>query len=217
MDTVIGNTYSTEFRLIRLIGKQLVSGLVSIRAELFFNQESTKAQQALALKSIKKWILDILDGAVAFNAKNDFPTDTFEFLDNHMMFCPDEPYDFIVMTLLHSKLNAIGDGHVAIESLEINSDLGDGFGNWIEGDASDFLPSVEEWLGEHRFVDVQWWNRADGGMVEMWAQSAEELTTMPDIFIPLDDVDISNIVGDLDEWSAEIIKPNFKPTILRND
>jgi len=217
MDTIIGNTYTSEFRLIRLIGKQLVSGLVNIRADLFFNQESTKAQQALALKSIKKWLLDVLDGSIAFNAKNDFPTESFEFLDNHMMFCPDEPYDFMLMTLIYAKLNAIGDGHVAIETLEINSDIGDGFSNWVEGDVDQFLPSVDEWLGEHRFVDLQWWNRPDGGMIEMWAQPEDDVTNTPNIFIPLDNVDISTIVEDIDEWSAEIIKPNFKPTILRND
>lgn len=217
MDTIIGNTYTNDFMINRLIGKQLVSGRVTVRMSLDFNPESTKAQQALALKSIKKWMSDILYGSVAFNVKTDFPTETFEFLDNHMMFCPDEPYDFMLMVLIYSKANAIGDGHVTVENLEITSDISDGFSNWIEGDVSEFLPSVTEWLGEHRYVDRAWWDRADGGMVEMWAQPDEDVTATPEIFIPLDDVDISNIVDDIDEWSAEIIKPNFKPTILRND
>lgn len=217
MDTVIGNTYTNEFKLVRLIGKQLVSGLVTIRMGLEFNPESTRAQQALALKTIKKWLIDVLDGSIAFNAKSDFPTESFEYMDNHMMFCPDEPYDFMLMVLIYSKVNAIGDGHIAVESLEISSDIADGFSNWIEGDVSEFLPSVDEWLGDARFVDQPWWNRSDGGMVELWAQPGDDLTKAPEIFIPLDDVDISNIIDDVEEQSAKIIKPNFKPTILRND
>jgi hypothetical protein len=217
MDTVIGNTYNSEFKLNRVVGKQLVSGYVNIRLGLEFNPESTRAQQALALKSMKKWLADVLENAVAFNAKSDFPTETLEFLDNHMMFCPDEPYDFMLMVLIYSKVNAIGDGHITVEHLEISSDISDGFSNWVEGDVSEFLPTAEEWLGEYRYFDSAWWDRSDGGMVELWAEPGDDITATPDIFIPLDDVDISTIVNNIDEWSAEIIKPNFKPTILRND
>ena len=217
MDTVIGNTYNSEFKLNRVIGKQLISGYVTIRMGLEFNPESTRAQQALALKSMKKWLTDVLENAVAFNAKSDFPTETLEFLDNHMMFCPDEPYDFMLMVLIYSKVNAICDGHITVENLEISSDISDGFSNWVEGNVSEFLPTADEWLGEYRYLDTAWWDRSDGAMVELWAEPGDDITTTPDIFIPLDNVDISSIVSNIEEWSAEIIKPNFKPTILRND
>ncbi len=217
METIIGNTYNGEFKLIRLLGKQLVSGDVQVRLELDFNAESTRAQQALSLKSIKKWLFEVLNESIAFNAKQDFSTETFEALDNHMMFCPDEPYDFILMSLIYAKLNAIGNGHIIINSMELSSDLGDGFSNWIEGDVDTFLPSVEEWLGEHRYFDQPWWHRADGGMVELWATAEDDITIKPNISISLDDVDISNMVDDLEEWSAEIIKPNFGPTAIKTD
>ena len=218
METTVGNTFRGEYKIIRLIGSQLASGYIDLRMSLDFNPESTKAQQALALKSMKKWMSEILNGCVAFNTNSDFPTDTFEYLDNHMMFCPDEPYDFMLMTLIYAKLNAIGEGHIIVDNLDISSDISDGFATWIEGDPDTFLPSIVEWLGERRYVDKSWWNRADGGMIEMWVlPDDDDISITPDIFIPLNDVDITGIVDDLDQFSAEIIKPNFKPTIIKND
>jgi len=52
----------------------------------------------------------------------------------------------------------------------------------------------------------------------MWVlPEDDDISITPDIFIPLNDVDITGIVDDLDQFSAEIIKPNFKPTIIKND
>lgn len=212
---MIGNTFKGAFNVIRMINKRLVSSTIDLSLELDFDDDATKAAQISALERMKRWMDTILDGSVAFNTKGDVPTGTIEILENNLMFCPEEPYDFLLMMLIYSKLNAIGQGAVSVVHCELCSDMGDGFGNWFEGNAAELLPTLAEWAGEHTYFDKPWWSRSDGSMIDMWAGPDDDLTKKPDILIDLNTE--SSILEVMDLEPAEIIKPNFKPTIITDD
>lgn len=214
---MIGNTFRGTYTINRLLGKRLVSSDIELHLELDFDENASKIDQVAALERMKRWMDTILDECLAFNTRGDMPTGTIEALENHLMFCPDEPYDFLLMLLITSKLNSIGQGIVSVVHCQLSSDIGDGFGNWFEGDATEFLPTKQEWFGEKCYFDLPWWKRHDGSMIDMWADQNSDLSKQPDILIDLNS-DVTALAGmDLGFESAEIIKPNFKPTIVDND
>lgn len=212
---MIGNTFKGAFNIIRMLNGRLVSSTIELSLELDFDDDASKADQISALERMKRWMDTILNGSVAFNTKGNIPTGTIEVLENNLMFCPDEPYDFLLMLLIYSKLNAIGQGSVSVVHCELASDMGDGFGNWFEGNAAELLPSLSEWAGERTYFDKPWWIRSDGSMIDMWAGPDDDITKKPDILI---DLGIEpSILDVMDLEPAEIIKPNFKPTIISDD
>lgn len=212
---MIGNTFKGAFNVIRVLNKRLVSSTIELSLELDFDDDASKADQISALERMKRWMDTILNGSVAFNTKGDISTGTIEVLENNLMFCPEEPYDFLLMMLIYSKLNAIGQGAVSVVHCELSSDMGDGFGNWFEGNAAELLPSLTEWAGERTYFDKPWWTRSDGSMIDMWAGPDDDITKKPDILI---DLGIEpSILDVMDLEPAEIIKPNFKPTIITDD
>lgn len=214
---MIGNTFKGTFNVIRVLNKKLVSSHIDIQLELDFDDQANKLDQISALERMKRWLDEILNGCLAFNTKGELPTGTIEVLDNNLMFCPDEPYDFLLLVLIYSKLNAIGQGAVSVVHCELTSDMGDGFGNWFEGNAAEVLPTLSEWAGERTYFDKPWWDRPDGSMIDMWAGPDDDISKKPDILIDLSAG--PSIVSDLELESepAEIIKPNFKPTIIGDD
>lgn len=214
---MIGNTFQGTYDIIRLINKRLVISAIDIKLELDFNDDSDKMDQVTALERMKRWLDGVLDGSVAFNTKSTLSISTFADMANNLIFCPDDPYDFLLLVLIYSKLNAIGQGHVSVVHCELMSSMGDGFGNWFEGDTSEVLPTLQEWAGDNTFFDKPWWHRSDGSTIDMWAGPDDDVTVKPDILIDLSaDLDAIIEQEQLGE-AAEIIKPNFKPTIITND
>ena len=213
MDGKIGNNYQAEINILRLMEKRLISSNVEVYFEFDLDDSHDNDSQAAAIMRMKRWIETVVDGCMAFNTSSSIPLTTMEKIDNHMMFCPEEPYDYILTMLMHSKLNAIGRGVATVTRFSMLSDMGDGFGNWSEGDVSHLLPSLEEWVGEKSYYNQPWWSRSDGSMIDMWAGPDDDLTIKPDILIDLD----PGVKQNENAEPAEIIKPNFTPTIISDD
>lgn len=209
----IGNNYQTTVNMLRLIDKRLISSNIEIYFEFDLNDEYDNEAQAAAVMRMKKWMETVVDGCLAFNTSSSVPLATMEKIDNHMMFCPEEPYDYILTMLMHSKLDAIGKGVASVTRFSMVSDMGNGFGNWSEGDVSQLLPSLSEWVGERSYYSQPWWSRPDGSMIDMWAGPDDDVTIKPNILIDLDAGDEQHISTE----PAEIIKPNFTPTIISDD
>lgn len=211
MNCRIGNSYQGTVKIMRLIDKRLVSSNMEVLFEFELSDEHDKKEQANTVFRLKKWLETVVDGCLAFNTSAAVPLTTIEKIDNHIMFCPEEPYDYLISLLMHAKLNAIGGDVVEITRLQVLSDMGDGFGNWIEGDSSEMLPTLVEWLGDRHYYDKPWWDRSDGGMMDMWAGPDDDITIKPDILINL------GSDSDDDAEPAEIIKPNFNLTVIKDD
>jgi len=212
---VLGNTFKIKFNLMRMLDNRLISSKITFRADLIIDDDASAQQQVTALSNIRKWFDIVVNGAVAYFPGMDIPACTIQHISNNLMFCPDEPYDHLLLILLTAKINAIGSGVVKINRCTIDSNLGEGFGNWFEGDPLDMLPSTEDWLGEIAYFDQPWWNRSDGGMIDAWVDDGEDPNDKPDILINLMDDDDDELHNNTHR-SAEIIRP-FKPVIVPND
>jgi hypothetical protein len=219
---VIATSLTTQFSLVRLIHNDLRSSNCELSLDLDIIVEPNKntkllgGDHELALKSMKFWLETILNQSVVYNVYTDVPTTLFEVIGNHLMFSPGEPDDYLMTSLIHAKLNAIGQGHVIVNSATFQADTGYGFSNTTIGNPCMVLPSIDEWMGENRFYDLPWWDRPDGSMIDVHAEEDEDVTKKPDIFIDIASrfkPDTSIIL----DKPAEIIKPNFKPVVIDNN
>ena len=210
----IGNTFKIDFSIIRLLDRRIVSSNIEFSAELDINDEASAEEQVKVLSSMRKWFDGILDGCIAFCPANEISQSTLEALDNNLMFCPDDPYDHLLLTLLVAKINAIGSGTMRAVHSHLRSNLGEGFGNWFEGDPDDVLPSLTEWLGPTTYFDKPWWHRSDGSMLDLAVGEGMDPAEKPDILVDLWET-VPHAVTNREP--AEIIKPNFNLTIVKDD
>lgn len=214
MESIFSTNWTTTFKLMRLMDKRLQPVTFDISIDLEIEDASQDSDQVQYIDKMKMWVETILNNCIAFNVYNDcIETDFLGKLDNHIMFCPDDPNDYLIFLLVVAKLNAIGNDVVSIKSASINGDVSVGFGYSILGNSLEMLPSAEEWMGKVRYYDQPWWNRGDGCMMDIPVNEGEDPNKKPDILIELGptEVQIETEVQDGDSRSAEIIKLNFKP------
>lgn len=211
---IVGSTYRTEISITRLIDNKIVPAKLELMFDLEFDDSKDAQKQTLAIAKIRRWFDSCLRDCLALPINDSLNIELFSSIGNTLMFCPDEPHDFLLLLLIHAKINAIGNGVVEVSHSELMSDTSDGFGSWFEGQPTDLLPSIDEWLGKRTFFNAAWWNRSDGGMIDVFASDDDDITIKPNILIDLDS-DLDDIIFKLEP--AEIITPNFKPTIIKND
>jgi hypothetical protein len=210
------NTFGFDFRITRLIDDRLYASMMEVSLDLDFDDQQDRNLQARHLRTMKRWIEDILDGSVAFSVHNSLNTELFGHISNNTMFCPDEPQDHLLLLLIMSKLNAIGQGCISVRSGNIHSDTNQGFGTTVVGDPLELLPSAEDWMGKARYWDQPWWNRPDGGMMDIPSETGEDLNIKPDILINIDHdrstglIATDDVVDPIGEGAAEIIRPDFR-------
>lgn len=208
------------FRIIRLIEGRLVSSDCMLELEMDIPPTSDPGLAKDRLKAMRMWIERFLDGCVAFGVGTEVDTALFERISNHVMMCPDEPHDYLLLVLIHSKLLAICGDEVLISGTSMDTDTGEGFSNTVEGTAEDWLPSMEEWIGPRYFHDLPWWNRPDSSMMDLKPDDDDDLSNKPELGMDL----IAMVSSESNEpmqhdlqQVAEIIKPSFKPRIITAD
>lgn len=219
-DAILSTSLEFSFKVTKLLENRMHSSLCDVRLEIEFNRSAKNDEHRDHLTILRWWIDNILDNCIAFNVDTEVDTKFLEQLDNHMMFCPGEPHDYLLLLLINAKINAIGNGAYNVIACSINSNGSLGFGNNFIGDPLAMLPNAESWMGDVRYFDQPWWERSDGSMIDMAVLDGEDINTKPDILIDLREASGINAVsrkepGELKE--AEIIKPNFRPTIITKD
>lgn len=228
MDAIISTNLTVDFKIHRLIEKKLICSHYDLALELEIDPDYTATEQTTRLSNIKYWIESILNNSVAFSVYTKLHTEILGQLDNYVMFCPDDPNDYLILLLVTSKLNAIGSGVVTITHASISSDTSQGFGNSLIGDPLTMLPTPDDWMGKIRYFDQAWWNRSDGGMMDMAIEEGADPNIKPDILVDLNPSTVSiEIEEDKNNFEshtrepadsgAEIIKLNFKPRLVDNN
>lgn len=220
METLLSTNYTTSIKLIRIIEKRLHSVHLDLTLDLELDPTADSDVQVNKLNLMKKWMENVLTGCIAFNVHNPMNTDFLGQMENNIMFCPDEPNDYLLLLLIVAKLNAIGNDIIEVRSAGINSDESQGFGYSLIGDPLEVLISPEDWMGKTRYFEEAWWNRPDGGMMDLPMEEGDDPNKKPDILIDLEpkavQITTDKIKND-DATGAEIIKLNFKPTVTPND
>lgn len=218
-ESLILTTWTAEFGITRLIDHRLISSRCEITMDLDFDPDPSIPSVQEHLSRMRNWIDSVLDGAVAFNVHCDLNTGLLGEIENHVMFCPGEPTDHLLLLLLKSKLNAIGSGHIQLRTCTLSADTNRGFCTTLQGDPAELLPTADEWMGSVRYWKDSWWNRPDGGMMDIPVADGDNPEAKPDILYDLTTDREPEPQTTMDEpepgsessRTAEIIRPNFRP------
>ena len=201
------STVEIDFNIIRLLDKDIVASHCKLDLLIHIEPVSSGDHNTI-LRCMRWWINNILDQSVCYSVINEEANlDTFAWCSNHVIMAPDEPNDWLLLVLICAKLNAIGEGIVKITSAKMTSNTSEGFGNIFAGDPVPLLPNNNEWVGTPAFRDQPWWNRSDGGTIDIKITGDEE--ELP-ANIEIDIRSRFNTPGVASTPVAEIIRPNFQ-------
>lgn len=210
---------SLGFRIIRLIENRLIASdcLLETTIDVRPRKQGSRAKERI--KAMRLWIDEFVDGSVAISVGQGIDTSTIEQVSNNVLMCPDDPHDYLLLLLLHSKLSAIGEDEVIVGSTKLVSDQGEGFTNHVEGTVEDWLPSMAEWIGPRHFHDHPWWARPDSSTMDLKPEDGDDLSDLPELgYDLLAMVSVAQkteaVAPELQERTAEIIKPVFKPRVI---
>jgi hypothetical protein len=207
-----------SFRVIRLLEDRLIASDFVLDCVIDILPTSNTAEAKDRIKAMRLWLDEYLDGAIAFGVNTEISTETLEAISNSVLMCPDDPHDYLLLLLIHSKLDAIAGDTVVISRTNMISDTGEGFSNSVEGTAEDWLPSMADWMGPRSYHDRPWWSRSDSSTVDMKHEEGEDLKQIPELGIDLIEA-VRSTRPDTGENKpvADIVKPAFKPRVLTPD
>lgn len=209
--------YTTNLRLIRLLDNEFISSDCEVVLHFEVKENNDAQLQENIIKSMQLWLHDFVDHGIVYFPGTSIDTTVFESVTNNIIHTPDQPDDYHMCVLLHSKLNAIGQGVVVIKKTEFCADTSSGFKCSVNGTVDEWLPSNTDWMGEHTFFDQPWWNRPDGGTFDLPYTQGDDVGHVRDM-LTIDLIKlVSAEVTDTPVKHAEIIKPAFKPKIITND
>ena len=101
----------------------------------------------IAMERLKCFVLGELENTVFINQTLIDRAELMSMMGINITTLPEEPVDQIIGIMLFQKLNAIMEGRMTVDSLDISSSLGDNV--WYQHDADD---------GAGPFVQLGWWN-----------------------------------------------------------
>tara|TARA_B100001063_G_scaffold245032_1_gene279471 strand:- start:1695 stop:2297 length:603 start_codon:yes stop_codon:yes gene_type:complete len=144
--------WSTEFTSTILLHESVVPNTYTVRIKFNSNTDNINNQNR-AFDRIKYFFQSMMHNAMIMNYKNINAGTLSQFADKIIMI-PEEPFDQIMVSIIHSKLINIVEGNIQITEVKLDSYQGDDvvytsetFGMtklFIEGD----------------FGEVQWWQNA---------------------------------------------------------
>lgn len=210
-------TLTFNFRLIRLLDHDLVPGECEITLHLGLSSDGDTVIQENCLKAIKFWLDTVLESSIAYWPGTDVDTKLFEKISNNIILTPEEPNDYHMCLLLHSKINAIGQGHVIVNKTEFSSDTGDGFKCAFSGDISNWLSMEKDWMGVKNVFEQPWWLRKDCSTLDMPYEDGDDVVYIKEALT----IDLLDMMGakieESNDKTAEIIKPAFKLKLIKDD
>ena len=216
-DFNLTSTYTAKFHITRLIDKELSSSKCKLELVLNINTDDEEVDHTIMLRAQRFWLDKFVDQSIAYNAyATEAPLDLLNWVDNNILMFPDDPTDWLLLVVLCAKLNAIGQGQVSIAGARLTSSTSHGFGNAFAGNPISLLPTNLDWVGSPSLMTEPWWNRSDGGTLDIRLTGNE--TTMPTInLIDIHSQFKTQINQESIIESTEIIRPNFKTINIKND
>lgn len=155
----------------------------------------------VAYQKLFFWLDTNLPGIIAVNVEDADDLYIANLSSNIMLYCPVEPYDDIIVQLLHSKMVALADGHLLIGELRIKgSDMSVQYS--FEPDVTGYnLPATTaEYYTEGTARDEKpWWMRDDGFSFEFIRPDDTDMTDeelFKDIVDPMSE--FNKVVNEMD-------------------
>jgi hypothetical protein len=229
-ETEIFLHFKQKFTATRLIEGSILPTQFKIEADigLDMDEDDDLARDYhvnVCLNKAQFWITQLLENSVIISNKDDIAREVFldsglEF-NNNIMLCPDLPTNSHLAMLICAKLNSFGNGKVLFNGIKVESTNSKGLGITFVGDPMDFLPDVKTWVGERYYFDKAWWQRDDGSSIDVPADEDEDISVIPGFAVSLDflnqSIDKSIGKSAVEDIKNKIIKPNFKPQVVKND
>lgn len=221
-DDLEGDTTFTwvnfKFKTIRIVDNIITSHVNTLKAEIVMDEEASEKDINITLEKAHFWFDQVMSNGVLLSRDNSFALSVMfdenglPRTENYPVLFPCEPSDDNLARVLHSKLNAFGDGKVAFGMVEITSDTREqltctftGYGEWE-------LPEIEEWIGERAYHEKPWWARNDGSTLDVVPGPDSDLTKMPKLGIDMSFIEERYKRSGDD--TAIIVRPQFKPEVI---
>jgi hypothetical protein len=215
--------FTTSFSGIRVIDSKLMPTKWTLKTDLILQDELDDFDFNFILMKVKFWFEQLINNSVFFAMENEWAIESFlaSDLENNTVLIPGDPTDDLLTMVFHSKLNALGEGKVIFGGLDLQSDTSSGLGFIFLGNGTSCLPTMTEWIGERTFFTNPWWNRDDASAIDIFPMDDEDLTIIPDFAFSLDflrdAIRPPDGVQPPQVLKAKVIKPEFRPTIIRNE
>jgi hypothetical protein len=206
--------WEKEFKAIRLMGSYFIPTTWNIKCDLTPTMSITNADMNIVISKFNYWFDNYINNSLFISAQDEWAADFVELgTENNIVLCPDDPNDDLISILIQCKLNALSQGKFDIEYVDIKATPSGGLNTALIAHASQNLPPMEEWIGEHAWFSQPWWNRDDASTVDdeppeganlnIPPSYAESLKFIEDAFIDIETVQ-----------PAPIIKHEFRPQII---
>lgn len=212
------SSISFKFKTVRIVNNVITSFVNTVRAEVYIDEEAHDQDVSIALEKIHFWFDHIVSNGVMFYRENAFALNVM-FDENGVaqsgnipIVLPDDPTDDHLAAIMHSKLNALGNGVVNFGTIEIHSDTRENLIVTFTGYGEVALPGMDEWIGDRSFHDVPWWGRCDGSTLDAIPQEDSDLKKPP--VTGIDMTFIEERFRRTGSPAAIIIRPEFKPEII---
>ena len=141
--------YSSEFISGVHWDNSMLMNNYTIRLYMMTNC-SDSVSQNIAFERLKYYIYSQLNHSVFINQNNELALEKYQQAGIKTLMLPAEPVDQLLGIMLYCKLNAIMEGRMIINEIEISSDL---------GERMIYLHAADENLGP--FEDAGWWHNVD--------------------------------------------------------
>lgn len=203
--------FKTDFSILRILDNRLVSDSVSLTVAFEEIKEGTvdAKESAIRIQAITTWVTEYVNNSIAVDVNTDVNMEFLEQLDNNVIMCPAEPYDWIMAQLMYAKIKAFAGTTIGIKHLEFDRIDSKTFSCVISGNDDDDLPSMQEWVGPRFFHSKPWWHRTDSSTIDKIPEPNEDLSSIPDLGVEL---------VNLDKPTASPSKStSWTPRIIRNN
>ena len=210
-------TFKTQFNATMIqVETMLLSDTYELEIDFVWNTPEIAKGNAAFLK-VKYFLEECLHQAI-FTHKS--APMKFVDIENKIVMFPYVPTSDIIAMTLHSKLNAIADGHIEIISVTIGSK--DNMSNMTYTYADETypaLPSLKEWVESDKYYyNTPWWGRNSPETQDYEVDENTDLTQPPEYDNVLDEIE-KVVMGELKlkEEGGEVVSINaWKPKIVKD-
>lgn len=207
-----------KFKSVRVFDDIINPGFYSLKTEVAIKPGCSEQDLSIALEKIHFWFEHIMSSSIMFAQDNTYAARIV--LDdegrviggNYPMVFPEDPTEDLMAIVFLSKLNALGGGKIMFISVELSSDTRENLTCGFAGDPDDYLPTIDEWVGERHYHTVPWWGRNDGSTFDMNPGPEADLSANPCFGFDMTVIEKQILKEESD--AAIIIRPEFKPRVI---
>lgn len=213
---MIFSTFEQQFNAIQVLDKELVPARFVVQMDLLVNVDFSSNDLKFTLHKLDFWFDKLVNNSIILSIQNEWAIDTFLDIDktfNLPFLTPYDPMEDLLAVILQNKCSALAKNVFDIKHLTIK-ELSSPMSYTYSTEYPINLPQGKEWFQGPSFYKDPWWHRDDSSTFDFVAKTEEEAKQPSDLFFSLDFLK-QTIYNDGLGGEAEIIRPNFKPKIVK--